>query len=403
MDFSIGELDNFYNENITIHEAYDNWTTAANNTHNDDDDFKIYLENNKKNFMYKVAILLIKIFFPSLVVLGTVANSLVIVVLRQGTINTDNLNFFFSVLAVVDTVFLYTRLFLNQLSFTLSAWMMLVIAWQRWYTCSRPFDRCCPVENSKCGYAGLACICLILVAANSYVLVTVELHEDPWGKICAPSQKHDRIVSEVFPIVLMVLYSGLPAILLIVLNSLLARILYTSRRSLLTHSESSQPNGRDDRQVRARYKNVTVLLMALSVSWFLLTTPHTLLKMIEHVPHTPYDAGTHTFLNVLFFVLLYINHSINFFLYCALIRSFRREVRKLGSRMIRCAMAPIHCFQRRTLKHNGHHFGISNSSINNINNHNCNTDSFVPLLELHSVFHPQEVNQHGYKPDYHIT
>lgn len=108
--------------------------------------------------------------------------------------------------------------------------------------------------------------------------------------------KLDRIVSDIFPYVLMALYSVLPAILLIVLNSLLARVLYTSRRSLLTHT--AQSNGRDDKQVKARYNHVTVLLMTLSVTWFLLTIPHTLLKVFEHIPNTPHDFGTQAFLNV---------------------------------------------------------------------------------------------------------
>lgn len=200
MNFIIGDVDYVCDENVTIYDTTDNLTLAANNT--DEDYYNLDFEAIRRGYMYTAARILVKTCFPSLVVLGTVANVLVIVVLRRGAINTDNLNIFLSVLAVVDTVFLYTSafktwvrvmwgfellhmgswsckigLFLTQLSSTLSAWLVLVIAWQRWYTCSRPFDRCCPVDSSKWGYAGLVCIGLILFGANSYVLVTVELHE----------------------------------------------------------------------------------------------------------------------------------------------------------------------------------------------------------------------------------
>ena len=92
-----------------------------------------------------------------LVFAGTVGNTLTLLVLRRGAINTDNLNFFLSALAIVDTTFLYTSalktwirfiwgfellhmgtwsckagLYLNHLSLTLSAWLVVIVAWQRW-------------------------------------------------------------------------------------------------------------------------------------------------------------------------------------------------------------------------------------------------------------------------------
>ena len=39
---------------------------------------------------------------------------------------------------------------------------------------------------------------------------------------------------------------------------------------------------------------------------------------------------------VLFYVFIYINHSINFFIYCALARSFRREVWRIVHHVIGC-------------------------------------------------------------------
>ena len=75
-------------------------------------------------------------------------------------------------------------LFVNHLSISLSAWLVVLVAWQRWYTLSRPFQRCCPVESKRCGHLGFICLVLILTAANSYVFVTVKLYEvynHTWG------------------------------------------------------------------------------------------------------------------------------------------------------------------------------------------------------------------------------
>lgn len=212
MAFNTSNVDSLYHEDTSLMSViYGNGTLIANTTNdystvNTTHDYYYHynseMEQHKRRPIYTAAMMIIKVVFPTLVAVGSGANTLVIVVLRRGAINMDNLSFFLSVLAVVDTVFLYTSafktwlrvmwgfellhmgswscklgLFLNQLCSTLSAWLVLVIAWQRWYTCSRPFDRCCPVDSSKCGYIALVCLLLILVGANSYVLFTVELHE----------------------------------------------------------------------------------------------------------------------------------------------------------------------------------------------------------------------------------
>ncbi|CAL1532415.1 unnamed protein product [Lymnaea stagnalis] len=399
---------------------YSNINTTVSVNLWDNEDYLGEVNDPSYHSIHKVAILLVKVLFPVFVAVGTVSNILIIVVLRRGAINTDNLSFFLSALAVVDTVFLYTSafkswirviwgveflhfgswscklgLFLNHLSLTLSAWLVVVIAWQRWYTCSRPFDRCCPVESARCGYIGLACLVLVLVGANSYVLVTAEYHESSWGRSCAPAPEHDGAISEVFPYLLVLLYSGLPALLLIVLNGLLARVLYTSRRSLLSHTESSRTRGRHDGHVRARYNYVTVLLLALSLSWLVLTSPHTLLKFAEHIPESSFQSATFTFLNVLFFIFLYVNHSINFFLYCALTKGFRREVRRIASNIKSLIIFLSHsCCSRPRRQH---------LDASNTNSHHSHTDSFMPLLEQNVLKYRQAHNGYNLHPAHGLT
>ncbi|GFR59828.1 FMRFamide receptor-like [Elysia marginata] len=376
--------------------------------------------------MYQAAVLMIRIVFPTLVALGTVANCLVLLVLRRGAITTGNLSFFLAALAVVDTVFLYSSgaktwiraewgvellhistwsckagLFVNHLSSSLSAWLVVLVAWQRWYTLSRPFQRCCPVERTRCGHLAFICLVLALALANSYVFITVKLYEESWGKRCAPKEQYKRLMGDVFPYLLMVLYSGLPSLLLILLNCLLARVLYMSRRSLLASGDTTRSSGgsRDAEHVRARYNHVTTMLLALSTSWLVLTAPLTVFKLLEGNHKTPQDKAKFIFLNVLFFVFLYINHSINFFLYCALIRGFRREVRTLSSKVagvLGGCFRPCRsdCCQRRSRN-------SSNSVAVNISNHhhrvdgNGNTGSYVPLLYKHA-----RLEQVGHVPQF---
>ncbi|KAH9513270.1 hypothetical protein Btru_034515 [Bulinus truncatus] len=349
--------------------------------------------------MHSAAMFLIKVIFPGFILLGTVCNILILLLLRRGAINSDNLKVYLSILAIMDMLFIYTSafktwlrivwgvellhfgtwscklgLFLNHFSQTVSAWIVVVVSWQRWYTCSRPFDRCCQVDNTRCSIVGLTCLFVILIAANSYVLFTVELYKSSAGFYqCIPGADHDNVIGELFPYLQLLLYSGLPAMLLLVLNSLLARVLYISGKSLLSTMDA---RGRD---VRARYNQVTVLLICLSLSWFLLTTPHTLFKFIEHIPSTVEEDATNRFLNVLFFLFLYTNHSINFFLYCALTKRFRREVRKLASRVTSILASLLRsclCCMYRPRQPE------PTSTREDINNH---TDSVMPLLEQQVV------------------
>lgn len=209
MDNSNSSQFGFYNFNFTNYANNENVTTMFNNsidnenatttaaTTEDDDWFRPNAQSIKHT-----AFLIVKIFFPIFVAMGTIGNVMVVCVLRRGAIRTDNLRFFLSALALVDTIFLYTSgvktwvrvvwgfeflhvgdwscqvgLFLSQLSVTLSAWLLVVITWQRWHTCSQPFHRCCPSESSHWRYLGLASLVIALIAINSYVLITVERME----------------------------------------------------------------------------------------------------------------------------------------------------------------------------------------------------------------------------------
>ena len=61
--------------------------------------------------------------------------------------------------------------------------------------------------------------------------------------VCAPSEDTDHVISALFPLVSLFLYSGLPALILLVLNGLLARVLHRSRKSLLSQGGSTQQWG----------------------------------------------------------------------------------------------------------------------------------------------------------------
>ncbi|GFO05197.1 FMRFamide receptor-like [Plakobranchus ocellatus] len=313
---------------------------------------------------YQATIFLLKVVVPVLTFVGVAANVMVLIVLRRGAIQTDNLWLFLSVLAVVDTVYLLSSggriwirftwdveilhlggtwscaigLFLVSLCSTLSAWLVVIVAWQHWYTLSRPFQRCCPVGSARCGRLGLAVVVIAMVAINSYVFITVELTGSGSTKQCTPKEKYRDFVVKIVPYTMMVFYSLLPGLLLMMLNCLHARAHYISRRPVVKSQDStlSSSDCTDTENVGRRDSHVTMLLLTLSASWLVLTMPHLvhrLNRMSKTPPTTTKERAESGFLNTATYLAIYINHSINCCLYSALIKEFRREVRALGARI----------------------------------------------------------------------
>lgn len=103
-----------------------------------------------------------------------------------------------------------------------------------------------------------------------------------------------------FPLILMTLYSLVPAFFLFILNGLLVRVLYQSRRALLSNTNANRDSGshRNNDRVRARYNYVTSVLLALSSLWFVLTFPHTVFKLMEPMPENAEEGATLLLVNV---------------------------------------------------------------------------------------------------------
>ena len=83
------------------------------------------------------------------------------------------------------------------------------------------------------------------------------LHQDGPNKdighwMCLPSEETDELVAMLLHLLTMLLYSALPALLLVLLNGLLAHVLYASRRALLSHADSARHVGGRGGSVRTR-------------------------------------------------------------------------------------------------------------------------------------------------------
>lgn len=73
---------------------------------------------------------------------------------------------------------------------------------------------------------------------------------------------------------------------------------------------------------------VTYMLLVVSVTWLILTAPWTLRSIVAMASGGLGDdpRGVKQFVTTVSFLLMYINHAINFYLYCVTGRKFRREL-----------------------------------------------------------------------------
>jgi len=72
------------------------------------------------------------------------------------------------------------------------------------------------------------------------------------------------------------------------------------------------------------------MLVVVSVAWLLLTTPYAVFTLcLPAFSSDPETKSIQRLIRVICFLLMYVNHAINFLLYCLTGRKFRTELREL--------------------------------------------------------------------------
>jgi len=76
-------------------------------------------------------------------------------------------------------------------------------------------------------------------------------------------------------------------------------------------------------QVRA-----TLMLVVVALMWLVLATPFTLVSMLAVNGVRPSSDSAHLLVKTLAFLLMYLNHSVNVVVYCAMELRFRAALRR---------------------------------------------------------------------------
>ncbi|ELU07541.1 hypothetical protein CAPTEDRAFT_188046 [Capitella teleta] len=184
-----------------------------------------------------------------------------------------------------------------------------------------------------CSVSRAKMVTLLLLSAmaiyNAHVFWTIELRQRSIGanqtsSFCG-AHKRSRFMREMFNYVNFISYSIIPFVCVLILNVCIIVKLIQSTPELI-----AQASTRTHAMVKHRRQlKVTYTLLILSLAFLLLTGPYTLHSLIVKDTREPKIQARNLLSKTVCFLLMYLNHSINFYLYCISGKKFRKELNKL--------------------------------------------------------------------------
>lgn len=303
---------------------------------------------------------------PPILLLGLVGNFCSIVVLLSKRMRTKSIYFYLVALAFADSgvlllsatktwirvvvgfEFLHVSDFVCKLTtfliivcLHLSGWLIVCLSVDRFVSVYFPLR-----AAQWCTYrrAVLTSVALAGFWSVAYVFVfwKISLRRED----ACISHGHDYFMNNVFDAVRLLTYSLLPIAITTVSNGLIMRKLWI--RSHGNHAETNLGNSLGSirgesisRRNHPSYKNqqnvsTYILLSVLSVSWAVLTLPITIWQLAAtYDPGDPSKQADYFLQKTVCFMAMYLNHALNFYLYCLTGAHFRRQAWRVLRRICR--------------------------------------------------------------------
>ncbi|PVD21427.1 hypothetical protein C0Q70_19600 [Pomacea canaliculata] len=315
---------------------------------------------------------------PVLIVLGTLGNIVSFIVLRRRAMCKVSSYLYLASLAVADSLVLYIgllRLWLIELievdfhnssdwvcklmvSFgyiasDLSVWMIIAVTVERYIVVCFPL-RACTMCNTNRAKVVICFIALLIFCINIHFFWTVSLVEDSNNVTnCQATPSHIYLVDEIWPWVDACFYSFLPFVTILILNILIISEVVkarTHRQNLQSmneyHYHQQRPQRPQQRRSTAatvfgcrRFSSpgegtkLTVMLLTVSFTFLLTTLPMNISLIVtafwNQQKHSERQMAQFNLAKTITELLMYVNHSINFFLYCATGQKFRKQIAEL--------------------------------------------------------------------------
>ena len=298
---------------------------------------------------YNIATDLIKWVMPVIIITGTIGNIFSFIIMIRREMRQTPTFFYLAMLAIADTAVLYVSafktwlriisgyelshinafsckltMFLVHFSIEFSAWLIVAVTIERFLAVWFPLKASTMCNLSRAKFITLI-VAVIFMLVNSHIFWTAELLPikqtmDDSNFICA-SYAYENFVCRIFPKINLVLYSFLPCLILVIFNILIIICLMRTKHvpNMIT---------KDDCLVRTTHRKLAITLILISLTWIITTTPRPLFRMFAPQPKSNEDRANILMWQVICFQLMYVNHAVNFFLYCLSGEKFRIQFKK---------------------------------------------------------------------------
>ena len=229
--------------------------------------------------------------------------------------------------------------FLLNVVLNLAAWLIVLTTVDRFVAVWLPLQAAAVCRRRRARVAVLALV-LIAAAASGHLFWTTGLYQSGGGKwlYCGPApDSYFMRLSHQFEYIKLASYSLVPFAIILGLNVAIVVRLRCSRPAagILQRGISGVYGGGGvgdggQQQQSAVTSRLTYMLLAVSLTWLVLSTPFALHMLVGGAlldVNDDLSRARYRLIRTVCFQLMYANHAVNFFLYCVTGRKFRHELR----------------------------------------------------------------------------
>ena len=340
-----------------------------------------YHEKLDDYFSYRLHKSLILYLPPVIFICGIIGNTFAFIILVKKTMQIVSVYVYLLVLSIADSLILVigllrlwiTHLYqydvlneakwicklLSVVGYTVSdysVWLIVAVTIERFVAVTWPLSTLVTNRSSKGvkrAYVVVVALLATLLSINIHLAWTTTIEQKTGSSnvtsfmfsnvtnftlftVCTGAIGYHTFVNIIWPWIDAVLYSVLPVILLFILNLfIITKVIETERyRSNQLNAVSSSQSLISDElesdrgQILNRDKRLTVTLLVVSFTFLFTTLPHAILLVVDSFLPVTLSIDTIVLFRLLQTIselFMYVNHAVNFYLYCITGKKFRRQ------------------------------------------------------------------------------
>ena len=291
---------------------------------------------------------------PILIILGTLGNLMSCVILCRKAMRKFSTYTYLAVLSLTDTLVLHVglmRLWVAQLTgydvrdtagwlckvvnFTgytvsdYSVWLIVAVTVERYIVVANPLRATTFCTNKRALFVIFGILALLL-AVNMHIFWTVELAEQGGRFVCRGGPGHEDFVEHYLPWLDAILYSIAPFLILLFLNILIINKVVQARHSRKELQSGSVYSDKKRIVHGESGTKLTVMLLTISFSFLITTLPMMATSIaIRFWNNYHMDLrlmARFSLVRTVTELLMYVNHSMNFIIYCVTGNKFRQQL-----------------------------------------------------------------------------